>query len=124
MSTFNTKIELVRAYEVEAHKRFVRILVNRLWSRGLSKQKLEINFWEKELAPFVELRKWYHVDLSRWPDFKKRYEEEMEFNEEYLYQFLIKMKNETEIHLIYGAKNKIKNHAIILKEYLQMMATK
>ncbi len=118
MNTLKTNIKLVRAYEIEEPKVFKRILVDRLWPRGVSKQKLEIDFWEKELAPSVELRKWYHTDLNRWSEFKKRYEMEMEFNKIYLGQFLIKMAREEEIHLIYGAKNKEENHAIVLKKFL------
>ncbi|WP_394972785.1 DUF488 domain-containing protein [uncultured Croceitalea sp.] len=121
MSTFKTNIKLVRAYEVKEPKMFVRILVDRLWPRGLSKQKLEIDFWEKELAPSAMLRKWYHEDLSRWNEFKERYELEMEVNKVYLSQFLIKMAKEEEIHLIYGAKNKEENHAIVLKKFLDSL---
>ncbi|MFS4493406.1 DUF488 domain-containing protein [Maribacter sp. 2308TA10-17] len=121
MNFHKTKIKLVRAYEVGEPKMFVRILVDRLWPRGLSKQKLEIDYWEKELAPSVALRKWYHEDLSRWSEFKERYELEMEVNKVYLSQFLFKMAEEEEIHLIYGAKNKEENHAIVLKKFLDSL---
>lgn len=121
MNISKTNIKLVRAYEVEEPKLVTRILVDRLWPRGLSKQKLEIDFWEKDLAPSVTLRKWYHEDLSRWPEFKKSYKIEMELNKVYLSQFLFKIANEEEVHLIYGAKNKVENHAIVLKEFLDSL---
>ena len=66
-------IKLKRAYEAAFSDDGLRILVERLWSRGVSKQKAKIDLWLKDLAPSTELRKWYGHDPARWPQFRKRY---------------------------------------------------
>ncbi len=73
MSRLNATIRLKRAYEPPTDDDGTRILVERLWPRGVSKEKAAIDLWLKELAPSTELRKWYSHDQTRWAEFRKRY---------------------------------------------------
>jgi uncharacterized protein YeaO (DUF488 family) len=66
-------IKLKRAYEAASKEDGLRILVERLWPRGVSKQKAQIDLWRKDLAPTTELRQWYGLDPAKWPQFRKRY---------------------------------------------------
>src|SRR5271166_1927459 len=68
-----TMIKLKRAYELASKDDGLRILVERLWPRGVSKQRAQIDLWLKDLAPSTELRKWYGHDPARWPEFRKKY---------------------------------------------------
>jgi uncharacterized protein YeaO (DUF488 family) len=70
-------IKLKRAYEPATNDDGLRILVERLWPRGVTKQKAKIDLWLKDLAPTTELRKWYNHDPDRWPQFRKRYRAEL-----------------------------------------------
>lgn len=66
-------VRLKRVYEEPAPEDGFRVLVDRLWPRGLSKAAAEVDLWMKEAAPSTDLRKWYHQDLARWPEFRRRY---------------------------------------------------
>lgn len=100
-----------------------RILVDRLWPRGISKDHLSIDIWMKEVAPSSELRKWFSHKSDRWEEFKKRYIMELTIPE--AKQKLIEIKNlEREkgtVTLLYGAKDEEHNQAVVLKQILDSM---
>jgi uncharacterized protein YeaO (DUF488 family) len=95
-----------------------RILVDRLWPRGLSKDKVRVDLWQKDIAPSNSLRKWFWHDEKKWNEFKSRYFKELEKNNESVNTILNKLK-EGSITLLYGAKEEKFNNAIALKEYLE-----
>jgi uncharacterized protein YeaO (DUF488 family) len=95
-----------------------RILVDRLWPRGLSKDKVKVDLWQKDIAPSNSLRKWFGHDEKKWNEFKRRYFEELEKKSEFVNKILDKVK-EGSITLLYGAKEEKFNNAVTLKEYLE-----
>src|ERR671927_1642116 len=95
-----------------------RILIDRLWPRGLRKDKVKVDLWQKDIAPSNSLRKWFGHDEKKWDEFKTRYFKELEKNIESVNPILDKL-NEGSITLLYGAKEEKFNNAIALKEYLE-----
>lgn len=81
MSRQKTKIELARAYDASAPAGQYRVLIDRIWPRGVKKEELKIDVWKKDLAPSTELRKWFNHDPERWDEFRKRYFEELDGRE-------------------------------------------
>ena len=96
----------------------LRILVDRLWPRGLTKDEAKIDLWLKELGPSNELRKWYGHDPARWVEFKKKFFQELDQKKELVEQILIRAKEE-DLILLYGAKDEEHNNAVALKEYIE-----
>ena len=97
-----------------------KILVDRVWPRGLTKEAVAANIWEKDIAPSNTLRKWFSHDESKWAEFKKRYEKELdsaENIEKIKYIKLLERKH-SKIILLFGAKDELHNQAVILKEVL------
>jgi uncharacterized protein YeaO (DUF488 family) len=115
-------ITLKRAYEPASKDDGLRILVERLWPRGVSKQKAKIDFWLKDLAPSTELRQWYGHDPARWPQFRKRYWAELKGQGDLLalLKYVIKEKVVT---FVYAASNEERNSAVALKELLERRKT-
>lgn len=115
-------IHIKRAYEEAEKEDGVRVLVDRIWPRGVSKEALQIDHWMKEVAPSNELRKWFGHDQDKFEEFKKRYKEELEQVKEAkealsdLKRLTIEKKKA--ITLVYGAKDEKHNQAIVLKEIL------
>lgn len=110
-------IHIKRIYEKADPSDGKRILVDRLWSRGISKENAHLDLWLKEVAPSTELRKWFHdATPDHWEEFKQRYLKELETNPavQELQQIIAKHT----VTLLYSAKDVENNHAIILKEYL------
>jgi DNA-3-methyladenine glycosylase len=94
-----------------------RILVERLWPRGISREKAKIDLWMKEIAPSAEVRKRFgHVD-SNWDDFKRDYTDELKSNPE-VSRILSIIQREQKVTLIYSAKNRDHNSAVFLRDYL------
>lgn len=110
-------IKVERLYDDPNGTDTFRILVDRLWPRGLSKDKVKIDLWQKEIAPSNSLRKWFSHDLKKWNEFRERYFKELEKNNELVNVMLDKVKKEP-ITLLYGAKDEKFNNAVALKEYL------
>lgn len=110
-------IHLKRAYEDASEKDGYRVLVDRLWPRGVSKQDAKIDLWLKEIAPSNELRKWFQHDPEKWSEFKKRYFWELDGHPEVVRQLADEMKQHP-VTLVYGAKDEQFNDAVALKEYL------
>ena len=111
-------IKLKRAYEKPARDDGERVLVDRLWPRGVSKDEAAIKSWAKELAPTTELREWFGHDPALWPEFQKKYKAELKKNE--AVQAFYEEHRETKVlTLVYGAKDEQHNHALVLREYLE-----
>ena len=109
------KMKIKRVYEAPAKEDGMRILVDRLWPRGLTKQKANIDLWLKDIAPSTELRKWFGHDPEKWKEFRKRYNEELKKNTEQI-EILKKQLQKGTVTLVYGAKDEEHNEALVLKE--------
>ena len=109
-------IKVERVYDTTKSQGF-RILVDRLWPRGVSKEKSKIDLWLKEIGPSDELRKWFGHDPAKWHEFKKKFFQELDKNAELVDQIIKKSKTD-DVILLYGAKDKLHNNAIALKEYI------
>lgn len=113
-------IQTARIYEnpIGDKKDGYRILVDRLWPRGLGKDKVKLDFWAKEIAPSHSLRKWFAHDEVKWPEFKLRYLEELKENNKQINLLIEKLQQNDKIMLLYSAKDAKHNNAIVLKDYL------
>jgi uncharacterized protein YeaO (DUF488 family) len=111
-------IKLKRAYEAAAPGDGLRILVERLWPRGVRKQDAKIDLWLKGLAPSTELRQWYGHDPVRWPAFRKRYRAELKGQGDLL-ALLQHVAQERTITFVYAASDEEHNSAVALKEFLE-----
>lgn len=110
-------IRLKRAYEKVEKGDGVRILVDRLWPRGVSKAKLKLDRWGKDIAPSDALRKWFGHDEKRWSDFKRKYKSELKKHTKELAELRSLSKKKT-VTLVFGAKDESHNQAVVLKEML------
>ena len=110
-------IKLKRVYEKPDEKDGFRILVDRLWPRGLTKEKAAVDLWLKNIAPTTELRKWFNHDPEKWKEFQKKYFKELKENKEDVSVLKDHLKKET-VTLLYGAKDEVHNEALVLKNYL------
>jgi uncharacterized protein YeaO (DUF488 family) len=111
-------IKLKRVYEKPSRDDGVRILVERLWPRGLKKEEVAADLWLKEVAPSPELRRWFGHDPARWEEFRRRYLEELEKNPEPV-ELLKQKSGEGAVTLIYAAHDEAHNGAVVLKGFLE-----
>jgi uncharacterized protein YeaO (DUF488 family) len=111
------KPKIKRVYEAPSKDDGTRILVDRLWPRGLTKEKAKVDLWLKEIAPSAELRKWFGHEPEKWAEFKKRYRRELDQNQETIALLREQMKKGP-VTLVYGAKDEQHNDAVFLLEYL------
>ena len=111
-------IALKRIYDEESRSDGFRVLVDRMWPRGIKKEDAGLDLWLKEVAPSSELRKWYGPDISKWDEFKERYFEELKGHEEEVGELLSKADG-GRVTLLYAAKDRGHNNAAALKEYLK-----
>lgn len=109
-------VMLKRAYESPAKTDGKRILVDRLWPRGLTKVKAKIALWLKDVAPSTELRQWFGHDPEKWLEFKKRYRAELKDNP--ALSELQALSRQGNITLIYAARDQLHNEAVVLKQIL------
>lgn len=109
-------IKLKRAYEAPAQSDGMRILVDRLWPRGLSKARAAIDHWLKEVAPSNELRQWFGHDPEKWPEFRKRYRAELKDNP--ALAELRDLSRKGTVTLVYSAKDELHNQAVVLRQVL------
>ena len=116
-------IKIKRVYDIPARDDGFRILVDRLWPRGLSKDKAKIDLWLKDIAPSHDLRKWYAHDPEKWIEFKNRYFKELGERGELIHLVLEKMK-EGSVTLLFGSKEEKLNNAVALKEHIETKAKK
>ncbi|HYA34233.1 MAG TPA: DUF488 domain-containing protein [Candidatus Binataceae bacterium] len=115
-------IKLKRAYDRPSNADGVRVLVDRLWPRGVKKDALELSFWIKDLAPSTELRKWFDHDPAKWDEFRARYRKELERPEaRRLLAELAQSGKRGRLTLVYGARDEKHNQAVVLKEALEKL---
>lgn len=112
-------IELKRAYEAASPADGYRVLVDRLWPRGVSKEELEMDYWAKDLAPSTELRKWFAHDPAKWPEFQKRYQNELESNPEGVAELRHQIAGHNKVTFVYGARDTEHNEALVLKKFME-----
>lgn len=112
------RIRLKRAYEPPGTDDGARLLVERLWPRGLTKKKAGIDEWFRDVAPSQGLRKWYAHDLARWKEFRQRYLDELKSNPGSVGR-LRERVNEGPVTFVFAAKDEEHNSALVLKEYLE-----
>lgn len=110
-------MHIKRVYEKPGKEDGKRILVDRLWPRGLTKERASIDLWLKEIAPSTELRKWFGHDPEKWKEFQKRYHQELKNNESQVSLLREQLKKGT-VTLVYGAKDEEHNEALVLTEWL------
>ncbi len=110
-------IKIKRVYDGPSVHDGKRILVDRLWPRGLKKDEAEIDEWMKEIAPTDNLRKWFGHEPSKWPEFKKRYKKELEGKPEVVGRLKGYVRRGT-ITLVYAAKDTEHNNAVVIKEVI------
>ena len=111
------QLRIKRVYRPPDDEDGARVLVDRLWPRGLSKEKLANVEWLKEVAPSTELRQWFHKDPEQWTEFKKRYLAELAANPD-AWRPLAEAAGNGHITLLYGSHDTERNHAIVLRDYL------
>ena len=111
-------VQIKRVYEKPNEADGQRILIDRLWPRGLTKEKAKIDLWLKEIAPSTELRQWFGHDPAKWKEFQKRYKDELTNNSSSM-SSLVEQLKKRKVTLVYGAKDEEHNDAVVLKEYLE-----
>ena len=107
-----------RVYEEPDKNDGFRVLVDRLWPRGLSKDRAQVDLWLKEVAPSDALRKWFGHDRARWAEFKRRYFKELADNREAV-ESIVKKASQRTVTLLYGAKDEECNNAVALQEFIE-----
>lgn len=113
-------IRLKRAYESAAKNDGTRVLVDRVWPRGVSKDKLAADEWLKAVAPSSELRKWFAHDAEKWDEFKRRYTEELGSGEQQkAFKQLKEYAGDGRLTLVFAARDEQHNQAVVLKELLK-----
>lgn len=115
-----TGLRIRRIYEEALEDDGCRILVDRLWPRGISREKAHIDLWAKEMAPSTELRKWFHHEPERYPEFRSRYLDELSCNGDAaaFRKMVLEKVKEGNVTLLYSAKDEEHNNAVVLKEWL------
>lgn len=117
LSKYTVKIK--RIYETADEYDGFRVLVDRLWPRGVSKERAQVDQWCKDIAPSTQLRKWFNHDPERFEEFAHRYTEELDANREAVDMLTALFAKYSTVTLLYAAKDPKVNHALVLKEYLQ-----
>ena len=111
-------IKLKRAYEKPSRDDGFRILVERLWPRGVTKNEADLDLWLKDIAPSPELRKWYDHDVEKWGEFQKQYRQELNGKSEFVDQLKQRSKDGT-VTFVYAARDEEHNSAVVLKEFVE-----
>jgi uncharacterized protein YeaO (DUF488 family) len=111
-------VRLKRAYESPARSDGYRVLIDRIWPRGVSKEQAHLDEWARELAPSSELRRWFGHDPARFAEFRRRYLDELKAQKEKLRELRRRAREET-LTLVYGARDTEHNDAVVLAELLR-----
>lgn len=114
MTTFRIK----RIYEPAETSDGYRVLVDRLWPRGVSKERADLDEWAKDIAPSTELRQWFGHDPAKFSEFIKRYDDELQRNPETA-SYISDWKKQQTVTLLYGARDEAHNEAVVLKSYIE-----
>ena len=112
-------VRIKRVYEKSETKDGYRVLVDRLWPRGIKKEAAKIDLWMKEIAPSDQLRKWFHHEAMKWPDFQKKYQAELKSKKQWLSQLKKLEKDHGTLTLLFGARDPEHNQAAILAQLLK-----
>ncbi|MDR2921264.1 MAG: DUF488 family protein [Tannerella sp.] len=113
-----TKIQIKRVYDPDSKADGFRVLVDKLWPRGVKKENLHYDYWAKEIAPSTALRQWFHQDQGKhWTEFREKYIHELNESPD-AGHFLDEIKRKEIVTLLYASKNGKENHALVLQEYL------
>lgn len=112
-----TIFQVKRIYDDFATSDGYRVLVDRLWSRGFSKERAQLDEWNKDIAPSPELRTWFNHEPAKFAEFAVRYQEELMSNAA-VAVFLQSIQSEPVVTLLYGAKDPVINHAVVLRDFL------
>ena len=112
------ELRLKRIYQPPSSADGHRVLVERLWPRGVSKQAARLDDWLKEIAPSPELRRWYGHQPERWPEFQKRYRAELAGNSELVDQLISRLEA-GDVTLLFAAKDEARNSAVLLKSVIE-----
>ena len=115
--TGKNNISIARVYDLDAKSDGIRLLVDRLWPRGIAKKVIDLDDWIKEVAPSNELRKWFGHDPEKWDDFRKCYRAELSENPDAVRRCLEWLRKDN-VTLLYGARDKEHNQAVVLRDYL------
>jgi uncharacterized protein YeaO (DUF488 family) len=110
-------VHLKRAYEASADADGMRVLVDRLWPRGVSRQRLNADLWLRDAAPSDRLRRWYGHDARRWPEFRRKYRRELARQPGVL-DVLDDLRRHSALTLVFGARDAEHSHAAVLREVL------
>lgn len=113
-------IKLKRVYEEAEKDDGFRILIDRLWPRGISKEKSRVDLWLKDIAPSNELRKWFGHELAKWSEFQKRYREELKNKQELVEKLKKTIKEKKVVTLLFSASDKKHNNAVVLTKMLNL----
>lgn len=117
-----TRIRIKRVYEPAAPEDGYRVLVDKLWPRGVRKEALRYDLWARQITPTPELRTWFHADPgARWPEFRRRYMAELRASSA-VREFLRRIAGEDTVTLLYASKNAAENHALVLQSFLEQAA--
>lgn len=112
-------IGIKRAYQSPSQRDGFRILVDRLWPRGVAKSRLKMGMWLKDIAPSHDLRRWFDHDPEKWEEFKVKYREELKEKKELIDRILKLEKDNGTVTLVYSSGNQKLNNAIVLKDVLE-----
>ena len=112
-------IKIKRIYDQPAKEDGYRILIDRLWPRGMTKENAKIDLWLKEVAPSDDLRKWFHRDPEKWEEFRSKYENELKTKQDLLHKIKQFEQQKGTITLLYSARNEKRNNAIALDDFLE-----
>jgi uncharacterized protein YeaO (DUF488 family) len=112
------KVQTKRIYEAPARSDGTRILVDRLWPRGVAREEVCIDAWIKDVAPSDALRRWYSHDPAKWPEFRARYIAELKHNPAVVELQYVAAKSKT-VTLLFAAKDNMRNNATVLQEFLR-----
>src|SRR5215831_9698681 len=111
-------VEIKRIYEPADSADGFRVLIDRLWPRGVSRRRAALDAWLADLAPSTALRTWFHHDLARWPEFARRYRGELRAQAPLLQQLRQRARAQR-VTLLYGARDPRVNHAVVLRDVLR-----
>ena len=111
-------LKLKRIYESAAARDGFRILVDRVWPRGISKERAQVALWLKEIGPSTALRKWFGHDPKRWPEFQKRYRQELREKPQLTERIRQLEKEHGVVTLVFSARDEERNQAVVLRDFL------
>jgi DNA-3-methyladenine glycosylase len=110
-------VRIKRIYEPPAAEDGYRILVDRIWPRGVSKERAKLDLWLKEVAPTAQLRTWFHHEDPKWPEFRRRYRAELDGNPA-VAELRALVSEHDRVTLLYSAHDENENQAVVLRDYL------